>query len=299
MNKRHWQNQQERGSPWALRLILWVAIKLGRVPARLLLYPITLYFFLTAHTARRASRDYLQRIFARRPGLFERLWHIHCFSSTILDRVFLLVGQFHRFDIRVHGTEILQQLSDRKQGCLLLSAHVGSFDALRVIGIKQRDLPIHILMFPEHNSFITQLLHTLNPALLDSIIPLGEIDTLLQVQETVEQGGMVALLGDRVADEGKTVSCNFLGEEAQFPFGVAQLAAVLRVPVVLVFALYCGGNRYDIHIESFDLPTLPGSRRERESVLRTWLQNYANRLEVYVRSAPYNWFNFYDFWQKN
>lgn len=295
MTAAHWQAQRERGSPWALRLILWIALRLGRTAARLLLYPITLYFFLNGRAAREASRQYLVRVFGRPPTLAERLRHIHCFSATILDRVFFLSGQFARFDVRVHGAEVIEAQADSGQGCLLLSAHVGSFDALRALGVDQRHLPIKILMFPDHNGFITALLHTLNPSLLDTVIPLGGIDTLLQVQEVVARGEMVGLLGDRVGDGGKTVPCRFLGGEAPFPVGAAQLASVLHVPVILVFGLYLGGNRYDLHFERFEAP-LPQNRREREAALGAWTQAYAARLEHYVRSAPYNWFNFYDFW---
>ncbi len=292
----NWQAQRERGSPWALRLILWIALHIGRGAARLLLYPITLYFLLNGRAARDASRDYLGRVFGRAPTLAERIRHIHCFAATILDRVYFLSGQFDRFDIRLHGVETIQARAG--SGALLLSAHVGSFDALRALGVEQRGLPIKVLMFPDHNGFITALLHTLNPALLDTIIPLGGIDTLLRVQEAVMQGEMVGMLGDRVAAGGKTVDCAFLGARAPFPVGPAQLAAVLRVPVILVFGLYRGGNRYDLYFENFDA-VLPQGRREREAALGQWTQAYAARLEHHVRIAPYNWFNFYDFWPQD
>jgi predicted LPLAT superfamily acyltransferase len=29
------------------------------------------------------------------------------------------------------------------------------------------------------------------------------------------------------------------------------------------------------------------------------MQRYADRLEHYCRLAPYNWFNFHDFWQSD
>jgi predicted LPLAT superfamily acyltransferase len=291
-----WQGQSERGSPWALRLILWIALHIGRGAARLLLYPITFYFLLNGRTARNASRDYLTRIFGRAPTLAERVRHIHCFAATILDRVYFLSGQFDRFDIRLHGVEVIQARAGT--GAVLLSAHVGSFDALRALGVEQRKLPIKVLMFPDHNSFITALLHTLNPALLETIIPLGGIDTLLRVQEAVTRGEMVGMLGDRVAAGGKTVSCDFLGAPAPFPVGPAQLAAVLRVPVILVFGLYRGGNRYDLYFETFDA-ALPQGRREREAALGQWTQAFAVRLEHHVRIAPNNWFNFYDFWPQD
>ena len=59
--------------------------------------------------------------------------------------------------------------------------------------------------------------------------------------------------------------------------------------------LYRGGNRYDIHIEQFVLPDeLP--RRAGPSDLVVLAGRYAERLEYHCRAAPYNWFNFYKFW---
>jgi len=67
------------------------------------------------------------------------------------------------------------------------------------------------------------------------------------------------------------------------------------VPVVMFFCLYMGGNRYKEHFELFaDEVTL--NRGTREADLERWVRRYAERLEHYCRLAPYNWFNFYDFW---
>ncbi len=43
-------------------------------------------------------------------------------------------------------------------------------------------------MNTSHNQVMTQLLDALNPALAQTIIPIGGPDTLLKVQESVEQG---------------------------------------------------------------------------------------------------------------
>ena len=39
-------------------------------------------------------------------------------------------------------------------------------------------------------------------------------------------------------------------------------------------------------------------RPERDAAMRTAQLNYVTRLENFCRLAPYNWFNFFDFWQK-
>jgi predicted LPLAT superfamily acyltransferase len=49
-----WQNSKERSTPFTLLTIRWIALHLGRPIARLLLYPITLYFLLFANSQRKA-----------------------------------------------------------------------------------------------------------------------------------------------------------------------------------------------------------------------------------------------------
>jgi predicted LPLAT superfamily acyltransferase len=51
-----------------------------------------------------------------------------------------------------------------------------------------------------------------------------------------------------------------------------------------------------MYFETF-ADTLAVERRRREQHLREAIVRFADRLEHYARDAPYNWFNFYDFWQ--
>ena len=86
----HWSEHREGGSRFALWLIRTFGLRFGRSCSRLLLYPITLYFFLRRGAERRASYDYLQRITGR-PANWRMVYrHIHCFAATILDRIYLL-----------------------------------------------------------------------------------------------------------------------------------------------------------------------------------------------------------------
>jgi len=65
LHTRSWAALPERGTPAMLRLIGWIALRIGRRAARLLLFPITFYFLISAKAARRVSRDYLMRIRGR------------------------------------------------------------------------------------------------------------------------------------------------------------------------------------------------------------------------------------------
>ena len=101
-----WTARPERSNALTLRAITWVALSLGRPLARLLLYPICLYFLVFASAARSASRDYLGRVLGRKPGLAERFRHFHAFAAVTLDRLYLLKGEIDRFEISVQGAEI-------------------------------------------------------------------------------------------------------------------------------------------------------------------------------------------------
>ena len=285
-----WRQQRERGSQALVRFMCWLASRVGRPPARLLLYPITAYFVLTSPVARRASRDFLSRVHGRRAGPLAIFRHLHTFAAVILDRVYFLMGDTDRFDVRVHGYEqVMEAVGGR--GMVLLGSHLGSFDAVRCMGMKGYGLRLKVHMQHEHNQFITRLLESLNPEVAASVIPVGGPDSMLRTSEWLDEGGSVGMLGDRVASVRRSCRCEFLGGEALFPTGPWWLARRLGVPVVLFFGLYRGGRRYDIHLQVMD-------QEGGDHGLCHTVQAYAEILEGYARDAPDNWFNFYDFWDE-
>ena len=141
-----WTTLPERGTPASLRVIAWIAVHIGRRAARLLLYPITLYFVIAARSARRTSYEYLNRLCGASVHWWHVFRHFHCFAATILDRVYLLRGEFERFAVTVHGKELLQRQIETGKGSILLGSHLGSFEVLRTLGVMQRKFPLKVLM---------------------------------------------------------------------------------------------------------------------------------------------------------
>ncbi len=292
-----WGDLPERGTPTSLRLIAWIALRIGRWTTRLLLYPITLYFVISARKARQVSYEYLRRVRDRPAAWWHVFRHFYCFAATILDRLYLLRGEFEHFDVTLHEKEILLRKIESGKGCILLGSHLGSFEVLRTLGVTQQNFPLKVLMDTAHNQNITRFLDSLNKKIASTVIVPDRPDTLLRVKESLDAGFLVGMLGDRVSSGDKTTQCQFLGASATFPAGPILLAAIMHCPVILFFGLYRGGKRYEIYFEHFaEEITLHRDRRTED--VQDWMQRYAERLEYYARLAPYNWFNFYSLWDQ-
>ena len=297
MSDPHWTQRPEGGGRFAIWLIRGIVLRLGRPLGRLLLYPITLYFLLRRSSERRASLAYLRRVFGRPPPLLEGARHVHCFAATILDRPLLLTDRVDRFDITVHDVDVVHECMAQGQGVLLLGAHLGSFEVLRVLSLQRPDTRVAVLLERSQNLAMTQLLEELNPRLAASVIDLGMPSTelMLRIKEEAEQGALIGVLGDRRRAGEPGLPVPFFGDPAWFPVAPYLMASVLKLPVCLCFGLYKGGRRYDLHFELFaERIQLP--RAGRQAALEGYVQRYASRLQHYAGQAPYNWFNFYDFW---
>lgn len=286
-----WRGNPERSHRWVLRLMRAIALILGRRAARLVLHPICAYFLAFAPGARRASATYLARALGRRPTAAERYRHFHHFAATVLDRVYLLHERFELFEIEVHGEPALREALAGGTGTLLVGAHLGSFEALRARGRHANALRIAMVMYEDNARMLNETLAALSPAARQDVIALGHLDSMLRVRDFLEAGGIAGVLADRGLGGEEARAVPFLGAQARFPIGPWRMAAMLRRKVVFMAGLYLGGKRYALHFE----PLADFGARPRPAP-EAALEAYVACLERHCRSAPFNWFNFYDFW---
>ncbi|GAB2571510.1 acyltransferase [Dyella jejuensis] len=296
----HWQDQREGGDRFSVRLLIGATLRCGRGFMCACMYPISLYYFLRRGVERRASRAYLSRLFGRPASAWQVIRHLHCFAVTMVDRVYLLAHGERGFDIEVTGVELLEQHVAQGRGVLLVGSHQGSFEVLRTLSARCPEVPLRVLLDKQKTPAITELLESLAPEVGKAVIDVsqGGAAITLAVAETCRTGGMVALLADRGRSHEMLRHVDFLGQPAPFPVGPWLLANTLQVPVMLCFGLYRGGRRYTLSFEPF-MERVEIPRDARNQALDDILIRYAQRLEHYARLEPYNWFNFYDFWQQD
>ena len=278
-------------------LMAWLSLALGRGATRWLLHPISWYFVAFSARARRASRAFLRRALGREPRLPDVLRHFHTFASMMHDRMFLLTGRYGLFDVHVHGAERVIELLRAGRGCILLGSHLGNFELVRALGRSAGFRAINVVMRPPHASHTTRVFSRMAPELSERVIAPGRPDTMLKVTECLERGEIVGILGDRPLRGARAHACDFLGAPAQFPLGPLVLAGAVGAPVITFFGLCEGGTRYEVFLEELS-DGIAVAKAGREAWALQCLARYVEGLERYARRSPYNWFNFYDYWNE-
>jgi predicted LPLAT superfamily acyltransferase len=292
--KAAWVEHRERGSPLLLRVMRFLSLRFGRRLSRVILYGIALYFFLFAPSARRASKSYLRLALGREPTVRDRFLHVLYFATTIHDRVYLINGQFEKFNISVEGEEPMRKYLGGR-GVMLLGAHMGSFEVMHSVGRRLGGLRITMAMYEDNARKISSILAAINPKMEPDIVSLGRVGAMIDIAGRLDQGGFVGVLGDRTLGAEGAEAVSLLGEPANLPQGPLRAAAILRCPVYFMAGLYRGRNNYHLVFERVADFTGMGAG-ERGAAVSAAIVRYASLLDKYCRSDPYNWFNFFDFW---
>jgi predicted LPLAT superfamily acyltransferase len=292
-----WRGRPERSNLAMLRIMTWISLHLGRPAGRVVLHLITTYFLLFAPASRAASRDYLRRALGRPARVADLYRHVFSFAATIHDRVYLLNNRFDLFDISIEGEAMMRELLAAGQGMFLVGAHMGSFEVMRALGREHAGLKVAMAMYEEHARKLNGMLAAINPAAQQDVIGLGQVDSMLKISASLEQGALVGMLADRGLGGDATRPLAFLGGSAAFPLGPFRMAAIMRRPVVFMAGTYLGGNRYRIRFESLaDFSGLQAGQRQ--AAIDEAMARYVAMLEQHCRAHPYNWFNFFNFWRE-
>jgi predicted LPLAT superfamily acyltransferase len=292
-----WIGNRERGSRALLRVMAFLSMRLGRRLSRIPLFCIAAYFFLFAPRARRESRRYLRRALGREPRARDRFRQILYFATTIHDRVYLINEKYQAFRITIEGEALMREQAERGTGAFLMGAHMGSFEVIGSIGRRRPGLRVSMAMYEDNARKINSILAAINPRVRPDIISLGHLDAMLKVAERLACGAFVGLLGDRTLGEEPVHAVSILGERAYLPTGPMRAAAILRRSVIFMAGLYRGGNQYHVVFEPV-ADFSASSSKTRDDAVRAAVERYAALLDKYCRSDPYNWFNFFDFWQE-
>ncbi|MEZ9317378.1 glycosyltransferase family 2 protein [Vibrio lentus] len=305
----HWSRTQERGTVLGIKLLLAVYTLLGRGVFNLILRGVMRYYHLTGKRARNASEQYLFQLKAyaeqqniELPAELTSYNHLLSFGHTMLDKLAAWKGDFSVDNLTIHGQDQFESMVENQQGVLILGSHLGNIELCRALGRRHSNIKINALVFTEHAERFNSVMKAVNPQSDLNLIQVTSMgpDTAILLQQKLEQGEWIVIVGDRTSTskESRSVWAEFLGKEAPFPQGPFMLASVLKAPVFLLFGLRDDSQskpHFNVYFDHFsDKIELP--RKTREQSLQQVVQKYANRLEHYTLKAPLQWYNFFNFW---
>ncbi|HXZ85343.1 MAG TPA: hypothetical protein VEI82_07615, partial [Myxococcota bacterium] len=278
----------------------------GRWAVAAILVPISTYFLVLDKVTRRSSREWLATAWAtpegraalgRKPWLGTTVLHVYAFAMSVLDRMILWAGATDVFQIDHRGGERLLELARQGRGAILVGAHLGSFDMLRLISSRY-GLRVNVLMFTEHAERVNAFFESLGPESRVRVIPVdpGSVRSAFEIRACLARGEFVGILADRVHAGGRErpIASQFAGRPAAFPLSPFLLGVVLGAPVFLSLCIGTGHLHYLAVTEPlFDGARVPRDMREKaaQELCEAWVR----RFEYYCLRAPLQWFNFYDF----
>jgi predicted LPLAT superfamily acyltransferase len=300
----HWAGMGESTFVTGVWCLYGVYRLFGRLPFRLCLYPVVFFYWLTRASARRASLDYLRRLRAAGalaviPTWRTSLRHFACFAETLLDKTLAMSGRYPQERVRFEGREEIVADLQSGRGAMIITAHLGCLELLQATASLRPGLKINILVHTAHAQRFNRILARLNPDSQVQLLQVTEfsVPQAMMLVERVAAGEVVAIAGDRIPVTGdRTLTLPFLGAPAVFPAGPYLMASVLACPVYLLSCLH-DGDGYRARMCKFaERVQLP--RNSRAASMQAHAGIFVAWLEERLRESPFDWFNFYPFWDQ-
>lgn len=308
----HWSLMRERGSLLGLKTIFLFYRYGGRYLAAAMLYPVILYFLISGKTTRNASQKYLikmhqQGYLAQKPTLWMSYKHFLSMGFSALDKVDVWLGNITMDSISHVNYAIFDALLSTNKGALIIGSHLGNLEICRALANDNTSARFNVLVFTEHAQKFNDFINSLNDEVKVNLIEVTEMgaDLAIMLQEKIDQGEYVVIAGDRTSTTvaGRVIYSEFLGEAAPFSQGPFILAGILKCPVLMMFCLKTKTQRktkqsYNLIFEKLS-PGVNWTRKTRDIELKKLVDIYAKTLEKYCAQYPLQWFNFFDFWQRD
>jgi predicted LPLAT superfamily acyltransferase len=305
MKKNHWADLGESTFVAGIWFLYGVYCLFGRLPFRFFLYPVVSYYWLTRPVARRSSLEYLQRlqesrhVFGKPSGLWQGYKHFIQFGETLLDKLLAIGGNYPVENVCLSGHDIIWTDLEKRTGCLIITAHLGCLELMQCVSSLERKFKINILVHTAHATSFNRILDRINPHSGVNFLQVTAFNapTAMMLADRIAAGEVIAIAGDRVPTSGdRIVRVPFLGKLAPFPAGPYLIASLLACPA---YAMACmrKGTGYELQVEKLaDAVATP--RNKRNELIEQQAAKYAAWLEHRVAESPFDWFNFFPFWDQ-
>ncbi|MBN1984123.1 MAG: lysophospholipid acyltransferase family protein [Chitinivibrionales bacterium] len=284
-------------SPLGYEIFIRLISFSGIVPAYILLFFVSWYYVFFDSRSNRSLRVFRSRCGIKKTTAIHRFLHFYSFGMCLADRMAVALRRKNPFRfLSVNECFIRESLSN-KSGVILLTAHIGNWEIAANMLTERVDTQVHVVLVDKE---LTEIKDVLNPLLQKrrfSTIAIGDdpLASSIEIKKSLAANHIVCLQGDRTRGE-QSVETMFLGHKATLPHGPFLIAALTKSPIVPIFTLKNGFFHYTI--KAFQ-PVCISPGETREGFVQRAMRTYVEILESVATRYPYQWYNFYDFWQIN
>lgn len=295
--EKNWKQKLEALGHW----FFYVTMRFfGHGGGRMLLRPVVFVYVLFSRKIHGVMGYYLTRRFpdsSRMQYWFYTLKTMISFGNVLVDRGWLGVHGDADFEGELIGHDTIRELIAKKKGAVLLTAHVGNWQsALARLG----DLPVtvHALMQYDREAVAKHFfdLGSNKKREFEIINVDSHFGGMIEAAAALQRGEVVTVMGDRYI-KGSYSEVSFYGENVRLPDSVYTLAATAGAPVVVLLAAKTGPKKYHLKVWDHYYPEYK-SRDERKDMLRKCAGRYIGAVEAYLKMYPFQWYNFYNFWDQ-
>jgi len=280
--------------------IFYLTLRLGGLNlAYALLLPVIFFYCATSRKIHRLTAPYVRRRFPKAGPLGRWLATtriVHSFGRVLVERAWLGMVPGAALEGRIQGLEKLAKALEGKRGIILLTAHVGNWQSA-LSNIDALPRKINSLMHHQEGYVAKHFFELQGQKCPFNIINIdGFMGGMVESAAALTRGEIVTIMGDRVVG-GASIELDFFGDKARFPISAYALAAKTGAHVAVMLAAKVGKKGYLLEITEVLQPTYE-SRESRSRELERAARVFSASLESYLQKNPYQWYNFYDFWDK-
>ncbi|MDR2018082.1 MAG: lysophospholipid acyltransferase family protein [Syntrophobacterales bacterium] len=272
----------------------------GRRGAYFFLYFVVLFYVFFAPSIRKKADYYLHRRFERKRFL-ERLMDTYRIylnlGRALIDRAIIGILGPDKIHMEFRQRRVLYDLVGEGRGLILLTAHVGCWQAA-MSTLEALRVPVHLLLHREEGDVdLHYFEHAGVRAPYGIIDPKGSMGGVLEMISVLKKGEVLSLMGDRLLGSRKgATEVDFLGEKALFPYSAYKIAAAIGTPIGVLFSYKSGPASYSLELAK--VIRVPSDAAKEDRHFRPYVAEFARALECYTAAHPYQFFNFYDLWER-
>lgn len=298
-----WFQIKERSAGKKRLLLCWYIYKLlGKKLVKAIAYCVALITFILNKDLRCYTNKYFKILYdythnsKYKPSFQNGFKNVLYYAFTLVDKMEVFTNSYDSkkitFATKKDEENLFSDLS-KGNGIFFICNHIGNVEVLRALfNNSEIALKPNISIFLQKkqceifNNFISSISKEFTQI---KIYPIEEIDlsTAFEIKDNLNAGEIVFMAGDRmpVNETQKRLKASILGNEVLIPQGAFKFAKVLDTTVYFISCLE-NNNKYDIYLQK---------ATDCKNIIKTQ-EEFASFTTKMICIAPYQFYNFYDFW---